>query len=496
MRTNLKTKTAKVYTHEGAPAVGRLSPIEMLKRSLLSCFLWENEFYEDGVSIAERIRSIAAKCDPSEVAALAVCARNVHGLRHAPLLLLEVLSRTGAGRPGLVSGAIAGTISRADELSEFVSLYMKLGGKTLSGQVKKGLATAFHSFDEYQLAKYDRDGAYRLRDVLFLCHAKPKDDEQKALWGRLIDGTLKVPDTWEVALSGGADKEEAFTRLLTDGKLGYLALLRNLRNMEQSGVDRALVERAIVARKGAGKVLPFRYVAAARAAPNLEPAIDTALCAAVKELPKLTGLTGVLVDVSGSMDHALSGKSDMKRIDAAAALASVINAEQLVVGTFSARLVMVPPRRGMAGVDTVISSQPHVGTMLGASLTEFLRKNPGLDRLIVITDEQSHDPIPTFLKSDGLKRYLINVMSAQNGVGYRNGWVHIDGFSEGVLRYIHNVESPKVFDAVEAVPDTMERARVEREVAKANTKTKTKAKPETKTKKTARKRTGAQSRSR
>ena len=103
----------------------------------------------------------------------------------------------------------------------------------LSGQVKKGLAAAFPKFDEYQLAKYDRGGPIKLRDVLFLCHAKPRDAAQAGVWKKLIWGRLTTPDTWEVALSSGADKREAWERLLRENKLGALALLRNLRNMRR-----------------------------------------------------------------------------------------------------------------------------------------------------------------------------------------------------------------------------------------------------------------------
>src|SRR5690606_18384746 len=161
---------------------------------------------------------------------------------------------------------------------------------------------------------------------------------QAAIWKQLVEGTLPVPDTWEVALSGGGDKRETFERMLREGTLGYLALLRNLRNMAESGVDTGLVRDAILARKGARRVLPFRYVAAARAAPQFEPAIDQALSEAIAELSPLPGKTAALVDVSGSMNAPLSGKSDMTRMDAAAALASLIHGD-LRVFTFSNALV-------------------------------------------------------------------------------------------------------------------------------------------------------------
>jgi 60 kDa SS-A/Ro ribonucleoprotein len=301
--------------------------------------------------------------------------------------------------------------------------------------MRNGLARAFCKFDEYQLGKYDRDGAVKLRDVLRLVRPKPKDDVQSALWKRVLDRTLQTPDTWEVALSGGADKKEAFTRLLKEEKLGYLALLRNLRNMAQAGVDDTLVKNAIIARKGgAQRVLPFRYIAAARAAPQYEPAIDQALCAAIDEMAPLIGRTVVLVDVSGSMMEKLSAKSDMRRVDAAAALASIVRGD-IRVFTFDTGCEELAARRGMAGVDNIVK-RVGGGTMLGQAVSR-INDLRNIDRLIVITDEQSHDRVPEPVAKHA---YMINVASNRNGVGYGPRWCHIDGFSEGVIRFIHEHE--------------------------------------------------------
>lgn len=429
-RLNTAPKST-VKTHEGGPAFGYLKPIEQLRRSVLSCLLWEREFYEDGKSIAERIVETAAAVKPTELASLAIEARKVFHLRHIPLLLIDVLSRTG---PYLTADTVKRVISRADEMGELLSVYWRDGRKMVPRQMRKGLAAAFTKFDEYQLAKYDRDGAVKLRDVLRIARPKPISDEQSALWKRVKDRTLKTPDTWEVALSGGADKRETFERLLREQNLGYLALLRNLRNMVTAGVDEELIREAIIARRnGADRVLPFRYVAAARAAPRLEPSLDQALCEAIAELPPFDGKTAILVDVSGSMKDKLSAKSDLTRMDAAAALGAIVPGDVRLF-SFSNAIVEVPPRRGMAGVDAIIRSQPHGGTNLGAAIS-WLNDNVKADRLIVITDEQSSDAVPNPFG----RGYMINVASARNGVGYGK-WVHIDGFSEGVLRFIHEVE--------------------------------------------------------
>src|SRR5215470_497269 len=158
-RLNTLNLNTALRTHEGAPA-RHISPELQLRRSVLACLLWESQFYEDGVEMAR------------------------HKSHRAP-----------------VSETLARVIQRADELAEFIAIYWKDGRVPLSGQVKKGLAAAFPKFDEYQLAKYDRGGPIKLRDVLFLCHAKPRNEAQAAVWKRLIWGRLTTPDTWEVALS-------------------------------------------------------------------------------------------------------------------------------------------------------------------------------------------------------------------------------------------------------------------------------------------------------
>jgi len=435
--SGIRAKT-HAQTYEGAVAQ-KVSPRLELRRTVLTCLLWEDTFYEKGSKIAERIADLVTKNTAEDVAALAVEARDKMQLRHVPLFLVrELARRKGAGT--LVAETLDRVIQRADELAEFVALYWTPRKQPLSAGVKRGLAKAFTKFDAYQLAKYNRDGVVKLRDVLFLSHAKPINAEQAALWKRLVENTLDPPDTWEVALSAGKDKRETWERLLGEGKLGGMAVLRNLRLMLASGVDPKLIAARL--EKGIARALPFRFVTAARYAPKLENVIEKAMLKGVAGFEKLPGSTGLLVDVSGSMDSHLAQKSETKRMDAAAGLAILLRevAADFEAATFSEKCVTIPPRRGFALRDAIVNSQAHSSTYLKRALEELRDKRgwENLDRVIVITDEQSHDGIaPAWTP----KAYVVNVAPYQHGVSYGNGWTHIDGWSERVVDYIAATES-------------------------------------------------------
>jgi hypothetical protein len=435
MKTNTKKTAPAVFTHEGAKAKV-ISPEDMLRRSVMSCMLFEDEFYEDGVEIAQRIRSLIPLVDPVAVAGIAMVARQDMKLRHIPLLIVREMARLDTHKH-LVASTLADVIKRPDELTEFLALYWKdrpdPQRAKVSTQIKKGLAAAFTKFDEYQLAKYNRDAKVTLKDALFVSHPKGTKEQHK-LWKKLANDKLETPATWEVLLSGGASKKDTFEALLAENKLGALALLRNLRNMEQAGVSPTLITAGLQT-MNVERVLPFRFIAAARHAPRYEAELEEALMRSLLSKQKLEGRTALMVDVSGSMRPALSGKSDMTRMDAAAGLAMVLRevCTQIRVFTFSDKIVEVPARHGFALRDAVITSQAHNGTQLGAAVATI--NSIGYDRLIVITDEQSHDRVddPTGLG------YMINVASYRNGVGY-GPWLHIDGFSEAVVDYITEAE--------------------------------------------------------
>ncbi len=443
-RINVPVRSTPITTHEGAKAA-RINAVEQLRRSVLACFLWEDSFYEDGQSIADRITSevkevLKLKDGADIVANLAVEARSKFKLRHAPLHLINALvaANTDEAR-AVVSGALYHAIQRPDEINEFLASYWSNGKRPIPNQVKKGLAAAFTKFDEYSLGRYaNRDAQVKLRDALFLVHAKPQNSQQEELFRKLAENELKAPqNTWEVQLSAGKDKKEVFTNLLAENDIGALALLRNLRNATQAGVDSSVI-RSAISNMRTERVLPFRFITAARYAPQFEPELENAMFKCLDGTEKLKGKTTLVVDHSGSMNCALSAKSEMTRFEAAAALAMLLRevCEEVEIIAYSGKAKVVRPRRGFALRDELNNATEWGGTNTQTALAEAARRP--YDRIIVITDEQSHQTIST--PAHGAKGYFVNVATYRNGIGY-GAWTHLDGFSEAIISYIQAIEN-------------------------------------------------------
>jgi len=430
---NRTPRQPRALTNEGI-SVPAISYEKQLNRLVLASLLWENSFYVDGIDNVTMIKSLVPKVSADKVAELAIKARNEFKLRHVPLLLVRELARIGK----LEASVLNAVCQRADEMGEFLAIYWSEGKSPLSNQVKKGLAIAFTKFNEYQLAKYDRSSAsVSIRDVMFLSHAKPVDAAQEALFKRVANKELATPDTWETELSAGADKGATFTRLMQEKKLGALAFLRNLRNMAQAGVSEDVI-RAYSAAVNVDKVLPFRYIAAARIVPQFEDMLEKMMFRSLNGVPKLPGKTVLLVDVSPSMfGTKVSAKSDLDRYDAAAALAMLCSevCEDVSVYAFSIETKRVAPRKGFALAEAIQNACPRNGTLMGKAVTAV--NGTGYDRVIVISDEESQDRVPAPI--EGTKAYILNVASYKNGVN-RSEWTTITGFSENVLTYIAESE--------------------------------------------------------
>lgn len=445
-RTNIPLKYASVVTHEGGAAV-REGNLKQLRRTLSTCLLFEDTFYEGGASIANRLVEQAKTVSPSELMDEVIRAKEQLFLRHAPLWLAVALTRYHRG--AAVGDTITRVIRRADELAETLAMYWKQAGKDapLTKQLKRGVANAFAKFDAYQFSKYDRPGEVKLRDALFLTHPKP-EGTRDALYRQIAEGTLPPADTWEVGLSAATTPEEkckVWRDLLWKNKLGALALVRNLRNMEQVGVPRSEILDALDNANLKG-ILPYQLLAAWREAPAFSQKLDElARKAAATTTRKLPGRTLLVVDVSGSMEWALSSKGTLARYEAAGALAAYLIGvcSDTRIFVFSDKVKEIPVIPGF-GIIEAISRTIGGGTHLGAASRQLSSIAKGYDRVIVITDEQAQDG--NVVNMGAKRHYMLNVASYEYGVACEKGWTRISGFSPAVIDWIIEEEKAPLFD--------------------------------------------------
>ena len=211
MKINKKTPVKRFSDEKLAGGFGMPAALQgneaKLNRLVMACLLWEDTAYEDGVSIVEEIKNTIPLVSGEFCLNLAVRARLQQKLRHVPLLVIREMCRYETHRK-FVREAINKVCTRPDQLSELLSLYWLEGKKAIPKQMKLGMSDAFNNFDEYQLAKWNKDADIKLRDVLFLSHAKPSSPEKEILFKKLVDKELKTPDTWEVGLSAAKTNEE------------------------------------------------------------------------------------------------------------------------------------------------------------------------------------------------------------------------------------------------------------------------------------------------
>ena len=261
----------------------RMTPEWELYSSVVTMMGAEDKFYENGENRVRRFSDLVHKTSPEFVASLAVYTREKMHLRSIPLLLLVELARCHHG-DSLVSRAVARIVQRADEITELLICYQWRTGRKdlrkLSVQLRRGLSESFNRFDEYQFAKYDRKNRkVTLRDALLLVHPKPKDAERAELFKKILNDKLETPYTWETELSSVGklqfpsleEKDEAmkkiWQKLVTSGRLGYMAMLRNLRNMCKLTIDEETKKHVCSSLSNPmeverSKQLPFRFLSA------------------------------------------------------------------------------------------------------------------------------------------------------------------------------------------------------------------------------------------
>lgn len=283
MKFNFSIKKSHTVTNYMGAAAYRLSAEMELYTAVAACMV-DDSYYEKKQDRLDRIRELIAACNPGFVARLAIYARTEMNLRSIPVVMAVELARIHTGNT-LVSRMIDRIILRADEIKELLAYYQVANQRTgtkklnrLSKQVQKGLAASFNKFDEYQFAKYNTKAAVNLRDALFLVHPKAKDEVQQSVFNKIAGNTLAIPYTWETEISaiGQQDfesvhlKEKAvankWEELVLSGRLGYMAVLRNLRNILTKGTDAAFDAALEIITNDQkikqAKQLPFRYLSA------------------------------------------------------------------------------------------------------------------------------------------------------------------------------------------------------------------------------------------
>lgn len=425
---NKKVESEKVTNYMGGRAF-KQSPKEELAMVVLTTFV-ESSYYESTDDRVSRIVSLIKKVgkkDPEFIAKLAVYARTQFHMRSVfPILVGELSKLDSVKGTSWVRRALYVGTTRVDDLLEVASY---IGPKNMRTCVKRGINDALGKFDEYQFAKYKNEGKkLSLVDLVNLTHPKPNQKNETAL-KKLVAGTLKNVDTWEAKLSSGQNKAEAFHELIDNGRIPYMALLRNLRNIAQTG-DSSLCQKAADMIKNPdfirkSKQLPFRFLSAYNALDNmsnphtrssritfekdtggfelLKKAVEEAVTISVKNIPLLSGRTMILSDNSGSMfgdgggSSATSAMSNVKSADIANLFASLywLRADNTYIGLFGDRLIT--PK--LSREDTVFETYKNIcraangcggatETGIFQAMEDLIAGKIQVDRVVIFSDCQ------------------------------------------------------------------------------------------------------------
>ncbi|WP_153795789.1 TROVE domain-containing protein [Foetidibacter luteolus] len=421
----LSKQQKEIINKEGETAFAL--PIQLELYTAVATAALSEQFYEKANDKLQRIIELIEKNDAAFVAKLAVYAREQMYLRSIPPVLVVELAKRHSG-DNLVSKLTGRVIQRADEITELLAYYAMANARKevkqlnkLSKQLQKGVAEAFNNFDEYQFAKYNRDANVKLKDALFLVHPKAKDEAQQQLFDKIAKDELEVPYTWEVELSAlgqlkfddAETKRQAFRgkweELIFSNKLGYMATLRNLRNIMEAEVSNEALKKvcAYLSNEKAvanSKQLPFRFLGAYRELKQLADgrvglvleALEQAVLFSAANIAGYDAGTKVVIaaDVSGSMQTAISPKSKIQNYDIGLMLAMLLQSrcENVTTGMFgdSWKIIGVPKKNILANVQEYHRREGEVGYSTNGYLVikDLLMKNKAVDKIMMFTDCQ------------------------------------------------------------------------------------------------------------
>lgn len=459
-------------TFEGAPGYARDAKSELYLLAVTS-MVGEDTFYEAATERDARLRDLVARValdDFEWTLGLVGWLRNGALLRSVAIVVAAeaVRVRVAAGEAGGNRALVRAALARADEPGEFLAYWTARYGRRLPQPVKRGVADAAVTlYTERSLLKYDSDArAFRFADVIELTHPTPRDARQSALFRyalnrrhdrpfgaaaelpmlaareRLLalpveerraavtgrDDVLSAAGmTWETLAGWLQGPLDAAAWSAVIRAMGYMALLRNLRNFDAAGVPdlvagdvaRRLADPDEVARS---RQLPLRFLSAYRAAPSLRWSwpLEQALQASLANVPHLDGKTLVLVDRSGSMFTPLSWRAGVTRAGAAAvfgaALALRAEAADLVEFGTSSRVVPIQPGA------SVLAVADSFGNLGGTNTAAAVRRHyAGHDRVVLVTDEQAwagrHGADPIAAVPAAVPVYTFNVAGYEFGHG-------------------------------------------------------------------------------
>lgn len=465
-------------THEGAPGWARDTKSELFL-SAVSTMAGERTFYEDANDRDQRANALVgqvAVADPDWIAGFLGWLRGTANMRSISIqLALEAVhARLAAGLHGGNRQLVDAVLQRADEPGEALAYWTSRFGRAMPKPVKRGIADAVRRlYNERSLLKYDTDSdGYRFGDVVNLVHAVPDPGKpwQGPLFAHALDRRHGRPldlaelrtefgletialnhqlrarvtqepqllldadvlraagMTWEAALSlagSRVDKAKLWEALIPS--MGLMALARNLRNFDQAGVSDTVAQLVMARLADADQItrsrmLPFRFLAAHRAAPSLRWAwpLEQALNHSLANTPALGGRTLILVDRSGSMFGRMSERSQLNRADSAAIFGSALalRADNADLVQFGSHHQAVPFSRGESVLKVVERFGQLGGTYTAAAVHAHYAKH---DRVIIVTDEQAADnPFgadPTALVPEDIPVYTWNLAGYERGHG-------------------------------------------------------------------------------
>lgn len=420
------TNTIKTTNNSGHVAYS-MGDKEKLVTQILTSFFNEKKYYGDNSEEMEEVINRVIKHDAKFVSNLAVFARREFNMRSVAHVLTAYLAHEAEGKP-YVRKTVRGVSMRGDDLTEIISFYISKFGKPIPNSLKKGINDVLVSFDEYTIAKYKGAGkSVKMRDLLCLCRPTPKTEEQSAMWKRCLEGKLAIPETWETQLSANGNNKETWEKLIDSGKVGYMALLRNLNNIikaNPSNIEKVFetIESPENVRKS--KQLPFRYLSAYKAVSDVATSrvfdvLENAIDASVDNIPKLNGTTVIAVDKSGSMNKELSAKSTVKCFEIGMMLGLIANrvCNNSIFYTFNYEIIKHPAshRNGIL-YSTVNESSAFGGTNMYLPFKKMIEDGITADRVIIISDNECN-----IGREDKLVQSLADEYRRKSG---NNIWVH------------------------------------------------------------------------